>query len=152
MTYRLVRRQVVGGALPEVFGFFKDPRNLEAITPPWLRFRIVDMTDTVVRAGTRLRYRLALFGVPLSWESSIAEYEEGSHFADAMVAGPYRSWYHRHRFRAVPGGVEIEDVVDYALPLGPLGRIAHALVVRWQLDAIFRYRARRIRERFPVKE
>jgi ligand-binding SRPBCC domain-containing protein len=152
VRYRLERRQVVAGDLATVFAFFEDPRNLEVITPPWLRFRVLDTTDARVRSGTVIRYRLSLCGVPFAWTSRIAEVEEGVRFADEMLAGPYRSWYHRHRFRAVPDGVEIEDVVDYALPLGVLGRLAHALMVRRQLDAIFHYRARRIADLFPAKE
>ena len=139
-SHQLRRTQVVPGDLATVFAFFKDPRNLEAITPPWLRFRVVEATDDVVRAGTRIRYRLSLFGVPFGWTSRIAEYHENAGFADEQLRGPYRRWYHQHRFRAAPGGVEIEDVVDYELPLGILGRLAHALLVRHQLAAIFRHR------------
>jgi ligand-binding SRPBCC domain-containing protein len=149
MSYRLHRRQIVGATLAEVFAFFSDPFNLAVITPPWLGFRIAESTDRTVRLGTTIRYRLRLHGVPLGWESRIAEYVEGEVFADEMLSGPYRRWYHRHTFRSVPGGVEIEDVVEYELPFGPLGRLAHALFVRRQLRAIFAYRARRITQLFP---
>ncbi len=149
MKYRLERRQVVGGTLREVFAFFKDPLNLEVITPPWLSFKVVSATDREVRAGTRIAYRLRLHGIPLRWESVIAEYEEGERFADEMLVGPYRRWYHRHRFRAVDGGVEIEDRVEYELPFGVLGSLAHALGVRRQLRGIFDHRTRRIAELFP---
>ena len=149
MSYRLHRRQIVDATLAEVFAFFSDPFNLAVITPPWLGFRIAESTDRTVRLGTTIRYRLRLHGVPLGWESRIAEYVEGEVFADEMLSGPYRRWYHRHTFRSVPGGVEIEDVVEYELPFGPLGRLAHALFVRRQLRAIFAYRARRITQLFP---
>jgi ligand-binding SRPBCC domain-containing protein len=149
--YRLQRSQVVGGTLSEVFAFFKDPYNLEAITPPWLGFRILEATDREVRLGTRIRYDLRLHGIPLRWESRIAEYADNSLFADEQVTGPYRRWYHRHLFREVPGGVAIEDAVDYELPLGALGRIAHAVAVRRQLRAIFDHRARAIGARFPLQ-
>lgn len=149
MSYRLHRRQIVDATLSEVFAFFSDPFNLAVITPPWLGFRIAESTDRTVRLGTTIRYRLRLHGVPLGWESRIAEYVEGEVFADEMLSGPYRRWYHRHTFRSVPGGVEIEDVVEYELPFGPLGRLAHALFVRRQLRAIFAYRARRITQLFP---
>jgi len=151
VTYRLRRRQVVGGTPSEVFAFFKDPLNLEAITPPWLSFKVVGASDREVRAGTRIRYRLRLHGIPLRWESVIAEYAEDDRFADEMLAGPYRRWYHRHLFRAVDGGVEIEDQVDYVLPLGALGRLAHAIGVRRQLGEIFDYRERRIAALFPYR-
>ena len=151
MIERLHRQQVVGGDLPRVFGFFKTPHNLEAITPPWLGFRILETTDRQVRVGTRIAYRLKLHGIPVRWESRIAEYVENEMFADEQIVGPYRSWYHRHLVRAVPGGVAIEDLVEYRMPFGPLGRLAHAAFVRRQLERIFDHRARVIGELFPVQ-
>lgn len=136
----LERRQTVTGNLEEVFGFFEDPTNLEAITPPWLNFEIVSSTDGEVRAGTELEYRLRWLGVPMGWKSRISEYERSRHFADEMLSGPFVSWYHRHVFTEVPEGVEMLDDVAYELPLGPLGRLVHRLGVRRQLDAIFDYR------------
>jgi hypothetical protein len=151
MMHRLQRRQVVGGDLPEVFGFFRSPHNLETITPPWLGFRVLEATDPIVREGTRISYRLRLHGIPVRWESRIAEYAENEMFADEQIVGPYRYWYHRHRFRAVPGGVAIEDEVEYRMPFGVLGRMAHAVFVRRQLETIFDHRARVIGERFPFQ-
>ncbi|MDZ4675486.1 MAG: SRPBCC family protein [Gemmatimonadota bacterium] len=150
MTYRLFRQQLVGGTLKEVFSFFKNPANLEAITPPWLGFHVEATTDQEVRKGSRISYRLKLHGIPMRWESRIAEYEEGVRFADEMVSGPYRRWYHEHRFRAVAGGVEITDTVSYELPLGALGRLAHALLVQRQLGTIFDHRQATIADRFPM--
>lgn len=148
MDYSLERRQIIRADLAEVFAFFKDPRNLEAITPPWLGFQVVQASSPHISRGTRISYRLRLHGLRLRWESLIAEYDECAGFADEMLAGPYRRWFHRHSFRAVPGGVEMRDCVDYALPLGPLGRLAHVLLVRRQLRAIFDYRAQAIDARF----
>ena len=150
MKYHLERSQIVGGNLNEVFGFFKDPRNLEALTPSFLGFRVVQATEQEVRLGTRISYRLSLHGIPMRWESRIAEYAEGEHFADEMLNGPYRRWYHRHCFRAVPGGVEITDSVEYQLPFGVLGRLAHALFVRRQLETIFAYREAQVARLFPL--
>ncbi|MEJ2186164.1 MAG: SRPBCC family protein [Gemmatimonadota bacterium] len=149
MNYRLERRQLVGGSLAEVFAFFEDPMNLEVITPPWLGFRVVAATDGEVRLGTRISYRLRLHGIPLRWTSVIAEYIPGEVFADEMLVGPYRRWYHRHRFRQVGDGVEIGDAVDYELPFGPLGRVAHAVMVRRALKRIFDHREREIARLFP---
>ncbi|MBA2290841.1 MAG: SRPBCC family protein [Gemmatimonadales bacterium] len=148
MTHTLVRTTVLPADLVRVFDVFKNPRNLEALTPPWLSFRILSTTDEIVRGGTRIRYRLSLAGVPISWESRITEYAELSHFADEQLKGPYRRWYHRHTFRAVPGGVEMTDAVEYALPFGPLGRLVHWLIVRHQLRAIFDYRTKVMTEMF----
>jgi len=147
-TYRLRRTTRLPGDLATVFAFFKDPRNLETITPPWLGFRITSTSDAVMRSGTRIRYRLSLHGIPMSWESCITEFAENSHFADEQTTGPYSRWYHRHGFRAVDGGVEMTDDVEYRLPFGPVGRLVHWLVVRHQLRAIFEYRTRIIAEQF----
>ena len=133
-----------------MFDFFKDPYNLEAITPPWLAFRVLESSDAEVRLDTRISYRLRLHGIPLGWRSRISEFVDGEKFADTMLAGPYRRWHHRHSFRAVAEGVEMLDTVDYALPLGVLGRTAHALFIRRQLERIFDFRAARIAERFPA--
>ena len=73
MTHRLARTTVLPGTVSQVFAFFKNPRNLEAITPPWLGFRIFSTSDETVREGTRIRYRLRLFGIPLAWESRITD-------------------------------------------------------------------------------
>jgi len=148
LRYQLRHVQRVPARLDDVFAFFSDPENLETLTPPWLGFRILGASDSPVRLGTRIRYRLRLNGIPLRWESVISEYEPGRMFADEQVRGPYRYWYHRHLFRAVDGGVEIEDLVEYELPLGVLGRIAHTALVRRQLRQIFDFRQRRMRERF----
>jgi ligand-binding SRPBCC domain-containing protein len=139
-VHRLARRQIVSGELDRVFAFFEDPRNLETITPSWLHFRVVGSTDERIRLGTEIDYRLRWRVFPLRWRSRISEYHEGVMFADEMLVGPYRRWYHRHLFRAAADGVEMVDVVEYEMPLGPLGRAAHAALVRRQLDAIFDYR------------
>ena len=136
----LERRQLVSGEIDSVFSFFENPANLEAITPPWLNFQIIESTDDRVRVGTEFEYRLRWQGIPMSWRSRISEYERNEHFADEMLRGPYARWYHRHHFERLPGGVEIVDRVEYELPFGPLGRLVHHLIVRRQLEAIFDYR------------
>lgn len=144
----LMRRQVVPGTVDEVFAFFESPRNLEGITPPWLRFEIVRVTDERIRVGTEIDYRLRWQGVPMGWRTRIAECERNVSFVDEMTRGPYRRWFHRHAFAAVPGGVEVTDVVEYELPFGPVGRLVHALVVRAQLEAIFDFRRDAVAARF----
>jgi ligand-binding SRPBCC domain-containing protein len=143
-VFVLERRQVVPGDMSTVFAFFKDPRNLEAITPPWLHFQVVASSTPVVRKGTEIDYRLRWQAFPMRWRSRISEYVEGELFADEMLRGPYRRWYHRHLFTVVPSGVEVRDVVQYQLPFGPIGRLAHAVTVRSQLEAIFDHRRQAI--------
>jgi len=144
----LERTQVVPSDLPTVFAFFKRPENLERLTPPWLNFRILYTSHPEVRAGTRISYRLRLNGIPLTWESVISRFEENVLFVDEQIKGPYRWWVHLHRFRPVPGGVEVSDRVEYEMPFGPLGGLAHVLLVRRQLEAIFGFRQRAMDEIF----
>ena len=140
--------------LREVFAFFADVANLEELTPDSLHFHILTPKPIVMRAGTLIDYQLSLFGIPFRWRTRIETFDppdagsSTASFSDSQVTGPYASWHHRHDFQVVPGGTEIRDVVDYALPLGPLGTLAHLLFVRRQLDAIFAYRRQRCTERF----
>ena len=141
----LERRQIVPRTVEETFAFFSDPQNLEAITPPWLRFRIVSAPPTL-EAGSRLRYRLRLFGVPIRWLTEIVAWHEPRAFTDLQLAGPYRLWEHSHRFTPVDGGTEVYDVVRYRVPGGPLAPLVHRLVVaRWLRD-IFDHRRDRLAE------
>jgi ligand-binding SRPBCC domain-containing protein len=144
--YRLERDQVVPRPIEETFAFFADAANLEAITPPWLRFHFVTRLPIEMRSGALIEYRLRWRGVPLHWLTRIEEWLENQRFLDAQIRGPYRLWVHEHRFEAVPGGTRMRDVVTYALPLGPLGRLAHGLLVGRDLERIFDYRAARITE------
>lgn len=152
MTYRLKRSVVLRGDLGSVFEFFKNPRNLEVLTPPWLGFRILSASDDVVQEGTRIRYRLRILGVPLTWESLITAYDERVEFADEQLSGPYAHWHHRHHFERVANGVAMTDEVEYRMPFGVLGRLVHWLVVRHQLRSIFDYRTRVIATRFGMAE
>jgi hypothetical protein len=135
---QLERTQVVAAPLEEAWAFFADPRNLEAITPPWLRFRIVDAPDRLER-GSLLRYRLALFGVPIGWRTEITQWTPPRTFVDEQVAGPYRLWVHAHRLTAVGARTEVHDHVRWRSPG------ASWLVARC-VDAIFDFRAERLRE------
>lgn len=142
----LERIQFIPRPRAEVFAFFGDAHNLSRITPGFLRFRILTPAPIEMRAGTRIDYRLHLWGLPLRWQTRIESFEAGQAFVDVQVRGPYRKWIHRHEFRDVIGGTEMRDRVDYELPWGLLGKIAHALVVRQSLHRIFDHRAAVIAE------
>lgn len=139
-THLLERSQHVPRPRREVFAFFSDAANLERITPAFLRFRIETPLPIELRAGALIDYRLSLHGVPLRWRTRIETWEPEHLFVDAQLSGPYRSWVHRHEFEEVPGGTLMRDRVEYALPLGPLGALAHALFVRRQVEQIFDHR------------
>ena len=127
----------------KAFAFFADAWNLEAITPPWLRFRILEAPMTLER-GSLLVYRLRLFGAPIHWRTEIVEWRPPFGFTDVQLAGPYRRWEHSHRLSRVDGGTEIHDRVVYRLPYEPLAGLLAPLTVRPWLTMIFDYRARQI--------
>jgi ligand-binding SRPBCC domain-containing protein len=127
----------------EVFAFFAEPANLARITPAWLAFELV-AAPAVMSVWAVLDYRIRWLGLPLRWRTLIREYDPPARFVDVQVRGPYDRWEHRHLFLEERGGTWVEDRVVYRLPLGPLGRLVHALAVRRQLAAIWAYRRHRL--------
>lgn len=144
----LEREQRIPAPLEQVVGFFADAANLDAITPPWLRFRILTPLPIDMRGDARIEYQLRLGGIPVRWRTRIAKWDPPHGFVDVQERGPYALWEHAHHFRACTDGVWMADVVRYALPFGPLGTLAHALGIRATLAAIFDFRFARIREHF----
>jgi ligand-binding SRPBCC domain-containing protein len=138
--YRLECSMPVPVALGEAFAFFEDPGNLARITPPWLNFRITSPGPVQMRQGAEIAYQIRWLGIPVNWKTVIAEYEPPFFFVDEQASGPYARWRHRHEFKPAEDGAIVYDRVEYALPFGPLGRLAHSLVVRRQLLEIFDYR------------
>jgi hypothetical protein len=138
--------------LDEVFGFFSDARNLEVLTPSWLSFKILPPVPITIATGTHIQYRLSWHGVPLRWTTEITLWNPPHEFQDIQLRGPYKLWRHGHGFRELDGGTEMLDRVEYALPLGPLGDIAHVLQVRRNVEQIFDYRKERIEQMFGRPE
>jgi len=149
-THLLERTQLIPRPRPEVFAFFADAHNLERITPPTLRFRILSPDPIALEAGALIDYRLSLFGIPFRWRTRIEAFEPEVRFIDLQLRGPYRRWRHTHTFEDAPGGTLMRDRVEYQLPLGPLGGLMHAMLVRRQLGAIFDHRRVVIARLFPA--
>jgi ligand-binding SRPBCC domain-containing protein len=143
--------QVLPGERDEVFSFYADAFNLEAITPPWLGFRVVTPGPIEMQPGAMIEYRLKLHGIPVRWLTEIEIWEPGRRFVDIQVRGPYRLWRHTHSFEDDPGGTRVRDSVSYEIPLGPLGELADRLMVRRDLARIFDYRRRAVVEAMRVE-
>ncbi len=138
---RLTTSQVIERPIDEVFAFFAEPRNLRRITPAGLGFEFLS-NDFDMRVGLEIDYRLRpLLGIPTLWRTRIEAYRPPYEFADIQLQGPYRSWRHHHTFKSVEGGTLAEDEITYELLFGPIGSLGNALLVRNELEQIFRHRA-----------
>lgn len=150
MGYRLAREQFLPVPREVIFPFFADAGNLEAITPPWLHFHILTPRPIPMRPGAVIDYRLRLYGLAFRWRTRIESFEPPLSFVDMQIRGPFRRWHHLHEFEEVEGGTRMRDVVQYEMPLPPLGAVAHALLLGRTLRRIFDYRAEVLRRRFPT--
>ncbi len=133
----------------ELFPFFADAANLDALTPPWLHFQIVTPPPIEMKAGALIDYRLRVHGLPLRWRTRINEWWPPHRFVDEQIRGPYRQWIHEHTFEARDGGTLARDVVRYAVPFDFL---VHRWFVRPDLERIFKFRVEALQNRFAVSE
>lgn len=127
----------------DVFPFFAEARNLEAITPPWLRFEVLTPAPIVMQPGTLIDYRIRIHGIPIGWRTEIREWNPPHRFVDVQLRGPYVLWHHTHTFEARDGGTLCRDHVRY-WPRG--GRLVNWLFVRRDVERIFAFRQERLRE------
>ncbi|HEX5926903.1 MAG TPA: SRPBCC family protein [Baekduia sp.] len=146
--FTLEREQLLPGRPDEVFSFFADARNLEAITPPLLRFEVMTPGEIPMRVGTLIQYRLTLRGIGVNWLTSIQEWDPPHRFVDVQVRGPYALWHHTHEFGATPEGKDtiMRDTVRYAIGFGPIGALATRAFVHRDVAAIFEYRRQAVVE------
>lgn len=140
-VFTLEREQTVAQPIERVFAFFADPHNLEALTPPWLNFRILACSTPAIGEGTRIDYALRLHGIPLRWQSLIRSFDPPRGFVDEQLRGPYQSWVHEHGFEDLGGSTRVRDRVRYSV-LG--GALVERLFVRGDVRRIFDYRAERL--------
>jgi uncharacterized protein (TIGR01777 family) len=146
--YLLSQRTVVAAPLAEVFEFFSQAENLGAITPPNMAFAIKTPTPISMEPDRTIDYTIRLGPLPMGWRTVIEAWEPGARFVDSQAKGPYRCWWHEHRFRASGDHTIMEDRVYYKPPLGPLGWLANRLIIARMLRNIFTYRSYVIGQRF----
>jgi ligand-binding SRPBCC domain-containing protein len=147
--HHLAQEQTLPISLAEAWEFFSSPRNLDAITPPELGFRIVHCPSETMHEGQIIEYRVKVApALWVPWVTEIKGVEQGRCFIDEQRFGPYKFWHHRHTFEEVAGGVKLGDLIHYGLPFGPFGAIAHRLFVRRQLEGIFAFRRAELDRRF----
>ena len=139
---------LVPKSLADTFAVFEDPHNLAKITPSWLNFQVKTPGRVTMRKGAEITYRIKWLGLPMHWKTLIVEYEPPFLFVDEQAEGPYSLWRHHHTFKPMAEGTLVCDHVDYALPVGILGDLAHRAVVARQLLEIFRYRQQELQKLF----
>lgn len=152
--YTLKAVQKIPVSVAEAWEFFSSPFNLKLITPDYMSFDILSGGDRDMYPGQIIQYLVSpVVGIKTKWVTEITHMKEQEYFVDEQRFGPYSLWHHKHFLKEIPGGVEMEDIVDYKLPFGFLGRLVHPLLVAPKLKEIFEYRRNKLLELFgPYKE
>tara|TARA_R110002050_G_scaffold223338_2_gene359189 strand:+ start:55200 stop:55697 length:498 start_codon:yes stop_codon:yes gene_type:complete len=149
--YQLYSKQTLPISEKMAWDFLSDPKNLKVITPDAMEFQILSGADRAMFSGQIIQYTVSpLPGYSMRWVTEITHVNEGSYFVDEQRFGPYALWHHKHFITKTANGVEMEDIIDYKIPFGIFGRIAHALFIKKQLTAIFKYRENKLIELFGM--
>lgn len=143
-------KQYLAQAPEEVFKFFSEARNLERITPRFLRFRMTNMNTSSIKEGTLIDYKIKIHGFPAGWRTQIEQWRPPTHFVDSSLKGPYRMWQHTHQFEKLGSGTLMTDRIRYQLPLGYMGWLVASRWVRKDVENIFAYRRKVTAEIFET--
>ncbi len=147
--YTLHATQKLPITLKEAWDFLSSPNNLKTITPPYMGFHIQSGAEEKMYAGQIIEYVVTpVLGIPTTWVTEITHVEYQQYFVDEQRFGPYDLWHHKHFLKEIDGGVLMEDLIHYKIPLGILGQLAHPIIVKPKLDEIFEYRRKKLIELF----
>jgi len=147
--YQLKVKQLLPMSLNEAWSFFSDPRNLSKLTPQWLNLKITSNLPHEMYEGMIISYKVhPILGVPINWITEITSVEEKKYFIDEQRFGPYKLWHHQHHFKEIDGGIEMEDIVSYALPFDPFSRLLNKLLVGKKVKKIFEFREEVLKKLF----
>lgn len=150
--YRLYREQQLNCTIETAWNFFSSPHNLSEITPQSMNFVVLSENNEAIFEGMEIDYTVSpVLGIPLKWKTVISQVEDYESFTDFQKEGPYKHWNHFHEFIPNEHGVLMKDTVDYELPMGIVGKIAHQLFVKEKLRSIFDFRYRVLHHRFNIK-
>lgn len=106
---------------------------------------VAGVTTGLIGLHQEVTWRGRHFGVRQSFTSRITAFDRPAHFQDSMIRGAFRRFVHDHRFTSVEGSTLMEDVVDFAAPLGFLGRVVEGLVLNRYMMRLIRDRADHIK-------
>lgn len=147
--YQLKSKQFLPISLDEAWTFLSEPRNLKTITPEYMGFEICDGADRPMYQGQIIQYIVTpVLGIKTKWVTEITHVVDKSFFVDEQRFGPYAFWHHKHFLKEVPGGVEMEDIIDYKIPFGIFGQLVHPILVKPKLNEIFNYRQQKLEALF----
>lgn len=147
--YTLHTKQNLPITLNEAWDFLSDPKNLKTITPEYMGFNILRGADRAMYQGQLIQYIVTpILGIPTKWVTEITHVVDKKFFVDEQRFGPYALWHHKHFIKEIPGGVEMEDIVDYKVPFGLLGQMVQPFIVAPKLNEIFEYRRKKLVELF----
>ncbi len=151
--YTLKAKQNLPISLQEAWDFLSDPKNLKTITPDYMGFKIISGADRKMYAGQIIQYIVTpVAGIKTTWVTEITHSVDKEYFVDEQRFGPYALWHHKHFVKEIPGGVEMEDIIDYKVPFGILGQLVHPFLVKPKLKEIFDYREQKLTELFGTYE
>jgi ligand-binding SRPBCC domain-containing protein len=147
--YNLRTVQKLPISINQAWEFLSDPKNLKTITPDYMGFKILSGADKEMYPGQLITYIVTpILGIKTSWVTEITHVNHLKYFVDEQRFGPYALWHHKHFIKEIEGGVEMEDIIDYKLPLGFLGQLMHPILVKPKLEEIFKYRQNKLNELF----
>ena len=149
--YQLKAKQELSIPVDDAWNFFSDPRNLPKITPPWLNLKITSDLPGKMYEGMIITYKVyPILGIPSNWVTEITQVKEKHFFIDEQRFGPYKFWHHQHHFKETDNGIEMEDIVSYALPLDPLSRPINSFIVGNKVKEIFEYRKEVLKKLYNI--
>ncbi len=147
--YTLHAKQNLPISVEEAWEFLSNPKNLKTLTPDYMGFKTLSGDDREMFAGQIIQYIVTpVFGIPMKWVTEITHVQDKKYFVDEQRFGPYDLWHHKHFLKEIPGGVEMEDIVDYKVPVGIIGQLVHPFLVKPKLNEIFEFRRKKLIELF----
>lgn len=147
--YTLHKKQNLPISIDTAWEFLSSPKNLKTITPDYMGFNILSGADRPMFPGQIIQYIVTpVLGIKTKWVTEITHVKDKEYFVDEQRFGPYALWHHKHFIKPIEGGVEMEDIVDYKIPMGILGQMVHPILVKPKLEEIFDYRTKKLEELF----
>ncbi len=147
--FKIYTKQKLPITIEEGWGFLSNPKNLSCITPNYMKFKITDCDFKPIYQGQIIQYTVRpLLNIPLKWVTEITHVVNENYFVDEQRFGPYSLWHHKHFLREIDGGIEMEDIIHYKIPLGFIGEFLNFLFIKNQLKEIFEYRKNKLIEIF----